>query len=144
MYIFVVSSMLWVFSLLILRRIYISLRENKPWRDCSVQLLHITLERFAAAPLLGLLVRKDDKFNDPTSLNLRLLWRWCRSSSSVPSLTLQLQNLVMHHDKDISLALFLGIKPGSLPVGHQPNWMLTFTVNQINFPLLSSAFFASR
>lgn len=65
--------MLWVFSLLILRRIYISLRENKPWRDCSVQLPHITLERFAAAPLLGLLVRKDDKFNDPTSLNLRLL-----------------------------------------------------------------------
>lgn len=45
------------------------------WRACSVQLPYTSLEFFAAASLLGLVVRKDDKFNAPTSLNLHLLLR---------------------------------------------------------------------
>lgn len=112
--------------------------------DCSLQLPHAKLECFTAAAS-GLAAREDGEMNTLASLNLCFCCRWCRGPSSVPSSALQLQNLVLHHAKDASLAPCPGINAGSLPAGVQPSAGCSLSLQiQIHFPLSSRAFSANR
>lgn len=90
-----------------------------PRRDCSLQLPHAKLECFSAGSSWA--GSKGGWGNEYLGICKSLFpLQMSRGPSSVPSSALQLQNLVLPHARDVSLAPCPGIKLALFQLGYSP------------------------